>query len=515
MKWFALLLVGLCITAEERVPNRYRSGRRLQRVKENVTQETTEATKYDPFGTDDTGDDVPGQTLMLLQRLTDRLTALQALDEQQIRRLETLEYRLTKLEVQLQEKSDGVRTELREVTRRVQQLDWQASKMDASLEAIKLDMSGLNQGQEHLRGMLTGPDSRLSTLAETELQSKMHMMVAALHGVRGATAMMQDGFMQLNSNVSQLSNMTRHVVKLSDKLVTKQHLKTALLDIQQNSILPAAHVGKSSCGPAPTEERLPLDCRGVQQEGYNQSGVYKIKPPQASQPFFVYCDMETKGGGWTILQNRYEGTVDFYRGWEDYKRGFGNLGGEFWLGLEKLYLLTNHKINELLIELQDFSTDTSYAYYSAFAIGTEAEGYPIQLLAGYDGDAGDSLIYHAGMKFSTYDIDNDSWQDGSCAESHTGAWWYNGCDTSNLNGRYLGGELSEGYDYQGVYWYDWHGPGYSLMKTRMSVRPNSNTHTLFNITGKRSQANTKHRKTTTTTKLPVKTTTEYDYYTEN
>lgn len=45
-----------------------------------------------------------------------------------------------------------------------------------------------------------------------------------------------------------------------------------------------------------------------------------------------------------MVQNRYEGSVDFYRDWHDYKHGFGNIGGEFWLGLEKLHILTNYKV---------------------------------------------------------------------------------------------------------------------------------------------------------------------------
>ena len=104
-----------------------------------------------------------------------------------------------------------------------------------------------------------------------------------------------------------------------------------------------------------------------------------------------------------------------------------------------------------MIELQDFSNQKSYAQYSAFAVGSEVEGYPLTFLAGYEGDAGelckknvipiipflhfpgDSLSYHAGMKFSTKDFDNDQWQDGNCAEMHSGAWWYNGCDTRFIN----------------------------------------------------------------------------------
>nr|CAD7203950.1 unnamed protein product [Timema douglasi] len=186
----------------------------------------------------------------------------------------------------------------------------------------------------------------------------------------------------------------------------------------------------------------------------------------------------------SVIQNRFEGTVDFYRGWQDYKHGFGNIGGEFWLGLEKLHLLTNYKVNELFIELQDFTLEKSHAQYSAFAVGSEIEGYPISVLGKYEGTAGDSLVYHAGMRFSAHDMDHDGWEDGNCAHSHKGAWWYNGCDTSNLNGQYLNGEVPENYEYQGMYWYDWRGPSYSLMKSRISVRPRSQVYTVTESSGR-------------------------------
>lgn len=130
-----------------------------------------------------------------------------------------------------------------------------------------------------------------------------------------------------------------------------------------------------------------------------------------------------------MIQNRDEGGVSFYRNWAEYKHGFGNIGGEFWIGLEKLYELTSSRIHEILIEMEDFEGVTRKAKYTHFAIGSEKENFALVLLGKYSGDAGDAMSYHAGQKFSTFDLDNDSWPEGNCAQAHTGAWWFNACDT--------------------------------------------------------------------------------------
>ena len=79
-------------------------------------------------------------------------------------------------------------------------------------------------------------------------------------------------------------------------------------------------------------------------------------------------------------------------------------------------------------------------------------------VGGYSGTAGDSFGYHSGMKFSTKDNDNDVRND-NCATRYTGAWWYNGCYYSNLNGQYL----------DGVHWNHWTGRP-SLKFTEMKLR---------------------------------------------
>lgn len=88
---------------------------------------------------------------------------------------------------------------------------------------------------------------------------------------------------------------------------------------------------------------MPKSCKSLQKDGVG-SGIYYVHPPgNALKPFMVMCDMSIKGGGWTYIHNRYDGTQDFYLSWHDYKHGFGNLAGEFWLGLDYIHALTGKR----------------------------------------------------------------------------------------------------------------------------------------------------------------------------
>ena len=89
--------------------------------------------------------------------------------------------------------------------------------------------------------------------------------------------------------------------------------------------------------------------------------------------------MTTSGGGWTVFQRRLDGSVDFYRGWQDYKHGFGDLKGEFWLGLDKIHRLTRVTKYVLRIDMGDSSGNTRYALYSSFAVSSEKSKYQLSL----------------------------------------------------------------------------------------------------------------------------------------
>ncbi|NP_001315274.1 microfibril-associated glycoprotein 4 isoform X1 [Danio rerio] len=211
---------------------------------------------------------------------------------------------------------------------------------------------------------------------------------------------------------------------------------------------------------------MPFDCSDIYKSGETLSGVYTIYPA-GETPVWVYCQMLSDGkdeenGGWTVIQRRMDGSVNFYRPWRDYKRGFGNVEGEYWLGLENLYQLTRHKKFMLRVDLEDFEGRRGFAQYSSFSVGCECEGYKLQVSGFTDGGAGDSLSGHNGVKFSTFDKDQDTY-DKNCAKEFLGAFWYGSCHTTNPNAVYLWGEDATHHAI-GVCWYTWKGTHTVSMK---------------------------------------------------
>ncbi|KAL3968191.1 granzyme A [Sarotherodon galilaeus] len=214
---------------------------------------------------------------------------------------------------------------------------------------------------------------------------------------------------------------------------------------------------------------LPLDCSDVyNQDTSRTSGVYTIYPIGATSAVLVYCDMDSQGQ-WTVFQRRLDGSVNFYRPWDQYKTGFGNAAGEYWLGLENVFYLTQRKRYELMVNMEDFDGNKVFARYSSFSIDGESDGYRLNVSGFTDGGAADGLSYHNGQKFTTFDKDQDSWP-GNCAKSFQGAFWYNSCHLANPNGAYRWGADSTLYAV-GVEWAQWKGHNYSLKTISMKIHP--------------------------------------------
>ena len=146
---------------------------------------------------------------------------------------------------------------------------------------------------------------------------------------------------------------------------------------------------------------------------------------------------------------------------------FGDLKGEFWLGLNKIHQLTQAS-SRLRVDLEDFEGAKRFALYSSFMVKDADTKYTLAV-SGHSGNLKDSLIYHSGKKFSTQDKDNDEWKGHSCAGHYKGAWWYGYCHHSNLNGMYLAGHSAYG---EGINWWKWRDQTYSLKTTEMKTKRN-------------------------------------------
>ncbi|CAK8686884.1 unnamed protein product [Clavelina lepadiformis] len=169
----------------------------------------------------------------------------------------------------------------------------------------------------------------------------------------------------------------------------------------------------------------------------------------------------------TIFQRRFDGSVDFGRRWDDYANGFGQIDGEFWLGLDNIHRMTRGGGCRLKIELWDFDGHQRHADYSSFSIESAENLYRLRV-SGYSGNAGDSLTYHEDWPFSTENSDNDS-TDENCATYYGGSqgWWFVACFESTLNGVWMRQSSGDGH---GITWLRWKKQGEPLKETKMKLR---------------------------------------------
>ncbi|XP_062618011.1 microfibril-associated glycoprotein 4-like [Saccostrea cucullata] len=192
----------------------------------------------------------------------------------------------------------------------------------------------------------------------------------------------------------------------------------------------------------------PIDCKDLQSDGYFNSGVYEIYPyGTITSPVPAYCDMTTMGGGWTAIQKRINGTLDFDRTWTEYKNGFGAPEQDVWVGNDVIHQLTKEGTSSLYVTITLQNGTTLYETYDRFSVSDEAGKYQLFLAGPATGTLGDSMLHTgdsrtdlSGMSFSTPDRDNDGYL-GNCAalSNRRGGWWFNWCADAFLNGQWSPG----------------------------------------------------------------------------
>ncbi|XP_063394319.1 angiopoietin-related protein 7-like [Cydia fagiglandana] len=394
-------------------------------------------------------------TEAVIEKIMDTITS----SEKYLKKVDSIDYKLNRLDIEVHDKTNDILKYLGEIMKSIRgqgsvfkagsMIDHLSAEVGAVKKMLMVQGAPRSGGPSGSLLLHVGrPDARLEERL-SQLESSLRSAAAGI-----------DTIMATIAEVKNRPSSKEHKSDLMDASGLISEFRRTLQDQKSK---------KCDCKSfrADRSERYPLDCFEIQMQGFNVSGIFKIHP-DGMEPFYVLCDLTTAGGGWTVFQNRFDGSQDFYKSWSDYKHGFGNLAGEFWLGLEKLHYLTNQKLYELRVELETQNGHEAYAAYSVLTIGPEYEGYRISTLGTYYGTAGDSLSYHAGQKFSAMDMDHDEWKDGSCAVEHGGAWWYKECDKSNLNGLYVNTEERRAHT---IYWISFKGPSLPITRTKMMIRP--------------------------------------------
>ena len=386
------------------------------------------------------------------------------------------------------------------------------SKMESLLSQLVSKIDGVDSRLASVDSRLTSVDNRLDGI-ETRLTALGVKQETLAAGLDDHSSRVESAEARLDLLVTQVSSQEARLGSEVGSLISRVESTEARLDSGLDSMIARVNFTEANFGSrvdrlADEMSRLAvgrnsrLDSISSQLDGMSSrfDGMYRridmLNPPirdcselpdgapsgiyllqldldPSQPPVSAYCDLETDGGGWTVIQRRQdiEPRQDFNLNWTDYRGGFGSLHGELWWGLQNLWKLTGaeERQYELRVDLEDFDGERRYAAYTRFSVGSDSEGYRLSI-SGYSGTAGDSLSNHNGTRFSTTDNDQDIGDD-NCAQFFKGGWWFSDCYESFLNGRYLHGE----HDDKGgsINWGAWRGFYYSLKKAEMKVRPAS------------------------------------------
>ncbi|KAF4073877.1 hypothetical protein AMELA_G00248350 [Ameiurus melas] len=398
---------------------------------------------------------------------------------------------LQKLENYIQ---DNMRSEMVEMQRNV--INTQTATM------LEIGTNLLSQSAEHTRKLtnvetqVLNQTSRLEiqlleySLSTKRLEKQLLQQNQAVSRLHDKNSYLEQRFTALEARHSQemqamqqekqqqqeLLDRQSHLVTVLERQLASSTRNSTLLQHQQATLSETlqrllAMISQCNDITSLSKEKTVIfrDCADIYKGGITENGIYNIHLTNSTQTVKVFCDMKTRGGGWTVLQHRFNGSVDFHRNWKDYKMGFGDPSGEHWLGNDVIHLLTMSRDYTLQVQLKDIEGNQAFSQYDHFYIDGEEKKYSIHA-EGFGGTAGrTSSLTHSGTMFSTKDQDNDRCS-CKCAQMASGGWWFDACGPSNLNGIYHTG-ISNVMRYNGVKWYYWKGPNSIVTRTTMMVRP--------------------------------------------
>ena len=133
-----------------------------------------------------------------------------------------------------------------------------------------------------------------------------------------------------------------------------------------------------------------------------------------------------------------DASVSFERSWYEYVAGFGDVDGNFWLGLETIHNLTEAQPMKLQIDVVPFDIPAVSVPYPQFHVGDAASEYLLTITSDTRGHSTlcNSFTLASRHKFTTYDRDNDYETDINYAAYYRAGWWFSSFSKLNLNGVY-------------------------------------------------------------------------------
>ncbi|XP_040911511.1 angiopoietin-related protein 4 [Toxotes jaculatrix] len=382
-----------------------------------------------------------------------------------------------------------ISTKLKVFNRTVTELGKESQRLRVEGEALKVQAQGL----EDREGQLLNLTAELKEKTE-EMQQERRTMSERMSRLEERVDSMLQGDAALSDtnagarNRSDARNIqlmleaqNRRIddlmerIRLQQEKLDKQNVRIRTLQsqIQQSRQRPSPRSSNADAEQGDSPIEMASDCHELFLRGETTSGVYTIQPINA-EPFKVFCEM-TADGGWTVIQRRQDGSVDFDQLWQAYEKGFGNLNGEFWLGLEKIHSIAKDGGYILNIKLSDWGDDL-VSVRLPFQLSGEETKYSLQIQEdGTFSTLESSLGTDAtsGLPFSTRDQDNDQKNDTNCAKHLSGGWWFSNCGRSNLNGRYFQSPPPKQRHQrkQGIFWKTWRGRYYPLKSSMMMIAP--------------------------------------------
>ncbi|XP_034105756.1 angiopoietin-related protein 7-like [Drosophila albomicans] len=322
-----------------------------------------------------------------------------------------------------QNKVEKLQSEINSKQNIIVKLKGQLADKSTNLENCELQFKNLNSS-------IIEKDEKIKRFSENIQNNTEHQKTLEMQLENSKTKLMkQDKDIQLcQSEIDTLNRTSENIRKQQKKIemefkdsqtklidkVKENHLCQAEVDTLNktllNSIIP------SSCSPFGDSDVHPLNVSGI---GF----------------FDVLCNSQLAGPGWIVIQQRVGGNESFNRDWATYRKGFGEMDSDFFLGLEKIHRITSLQRFELYIHLVAVNGSVFNARYDDFKISDEDNGYALSLGKFDETVIGDAMRDGENMKFTTFDRDNDS-DDGNCAVGHKSGWWYTDCYYCNLNAPY-------------------------------------------------------------------------------